>query len=101
MGNRRLWQIHLSTAIVLLIIAGLIVGLNILHGNDGAYGWPIHFYFSKEVTKLISADQYPMTCGPGIEPQFLLLNLPVWGIASICPVSAFEYLIRRTKPHSP
>ncbi len=40
----RAWQLHLSTAIVLMLVTGTLIGLNcvpMIHPEERSYGWPI------------------------------------------------------------
>ena len=41
-GKRGWFQIHLLTAVALMIVAGVLLGANLAHGSD-EFGWPFTF----------------------------------------------------------
>ena len=71
--KRRFWQIHLSTAIVLMVVLGLLVPLNVLpHSSPSSvpflieicYGWPRDFLFVRwEYTKIKGPDCFVLQEG--------------------------------------
>jgi hypothetical protein len=98
--KRRFWQIHLSTAVFVTVIAGLLVGLNFwraaprevdislnLHDAksaeksfnelnayvaETAYGWPLEFYLPGEIR--INGE---IKINPGIDWQPLAIDIAI------------------------
>jgi hypothetical protein len=64
--TRKWFQIHLSTAIVLMVLAGGMVWLNVSWqqsvlfdshgGHQYAYGWPVHCFVVKHQYFLVTAE---------------------------------------------
>lgn len=101
--KRRFWQIHLSTAVVTMLVAGIILWLNltpklISRGPNGealSFGWPlqaIRYDFSEKVGDysewMMDADK--AMCIDG------LVGLSCLVVAIV----ALEHLIRRRTPQT-
>ena len=53
MADRRRWfQIHLSTAVILMIESGALIGLNVVPSGGGMRGWPETFIWWKPEASL-------------------------------------------------
>ena len=117
----RLWQVHLSTALVVTVTAGIFIGVNIIplrfdpfndpsmHTQVEQYGWPfrhdIRYLVSGAVNRGMGAATFHDDDGKSIEYVFgfnkshLALNLVVAALLLICVIVFSEYLIRRrSKP---
>jgi hypothetical protein len=93
--KERAWfQIHLSTAIYLVLVAGALLGLNmhrrhlLIFSQEGdAFGWPLPFVAQKNFMK------------GGYEWRFhessLLIDIMVWGFLLLFVLGFNEYLIHR------
>jgi hypothetical protein len=98
-SKRRIWRIHLSTAIVLMLLAGALLGLNLFHVRHSPFepepggrlyyhaGWPFSTdYFSYK-------GWGPR---PGIQLRELLYNI-AFSVATMALVAfVMEFLIRRS-----
>ncbi|HYF51692.1 MAG TPA: hypothetical protein VEJ63_19915 [Planctomycetota bacterium] len=88
---RRFWQIHLSTAVALMLISGVIIGLQFsyqyeppLHPDGDSRGWP--FPWNDE-------PDYYYSHGPG-----LILNVPVWLTLLLMCYLVFEHALKLSRP---
>ncbi len=111
MASKRRWfQIHLSTAAVLSLVAGLFFWMNSAPRTDenstiAWHGWPTPFWF---VWKF--ADQYPKSSGPVMNSDFGIIRMnelqlfgvvyDLFALAIILLLTAYvcERLVRRRRP---
>ena len=106
--HRRVWQIHLSTAIVLMLAAAVLLGVNLYPEQvvvssvtriaDGVvfpigafqYGWPVYCYRD---------DYFPID--NGLNLTRLLVNVLVAAFVLVLTVLATEVAIRRLESRKP
>jgi hypothetical protein len=117
---RRFFQIHLSTAVVLMFVAAGLLYLNLTpmpngylsHGVNGsgrpvsdtraaAYGCPIPFFYLGTTTLYYS--NYPKTVSEyrDISPGLLALNVLANSLLLAATGSACEFLLRRRERRQP
>ena len=113
--KRRFWQIHLSTAIVLMLLASGLLGLNVQPRNTHIeysslpgrthfvqFGWPLTLEYELQVHEL----------GEHVEAQDegMSFGIKLWAAVSNCILGVIfllflamllEYLIRRREARKP
>ena len=98
---RRFWQIHLSTAMILMLAAASLLYLNLnpqVHGFGPWYGWPAIAYRGDfaEAAFLENAFGRKIT---GIDSAGLLTNVTVClGLLGVTAVLCELIIRRRSKP---
>jgi len=104
MSNRRWFQVHLSTAIVLMFVAGILIWLNI-YANDSeisgteqgyvvfsSHGWPM---------KCLVVGQYPEIWFYRWSWKYVVLN-SIFALAILCLTALILKLrIRRREARRP
>jgi hypothetical protein len=108
--KRRFWQIHLSTSVVMMFVAGLMLLLNFRHGY--IFGFPynsIGFFGYDDQTFGFEYREW-LKQGYLIHGFNRSVWLPIWDISinlltflAACLLTgiAFEYLIRRREGRKP
>jgi len=109
--KRRLWQLHLSTAVMLMFVAGGLLWMNMRHYDVPFQnnGWPCAMYFkyialdSEEATIQVGAQmlgKWPTWYGPW-HIRGAVINISVALAALVFVAMSFEYLIRRREVRKP
>jgi hypothetical protein len=117
MSTRRFWQIHLSTAVVLMVVAGAIMSANFrpdyvrlvsefgkFNGQIGRnepvmqpyirYGWPLPFYIEWDPNHG-PHEGYDASVMMGIRNSFLCFNIGCWLAIFATTAITSEFIIRR------
>ena len=123
MTQRRFWQIHLSTAVVLMFVAGVIMYANSrsdnvrlvsamgeLNAQTGRsepiwqpyirYGWPLPFYIEWDRSHG-PHEGYDASVFIGIRHSFLCFDIGCWLAIIAATAVTSEFVIRRREARKP